>query len=214
MKTRILSACAMFGVLLIASAASADYVVYDDFGAATLDMSRWSLAEGGSAPTLDGSIATFDSASGTKDILSSTAYGYGSYKFKLGATAPGSYSIIGLDNAGSGLYVRNDNHYPATEWDFHVGSIKNSIIAPAAGDELEIVWSASSAQLWKNGDLLVTQTTNLPTVTSANLKLTAYFGGAMTVDTVSTNPVPEPSAIILIATGLIGLLAYAWRKRR
>ena len=26
--------------------------------------------------------------------------------------------------------------------------------------------------------------------------------------------VPEPGAIVLLATGLIGLLAYAWRKRR
>jgi hypothetical protein len=29
-----------------------------------------------------------------------------------------------------------------------------------------------------------------------------------------TNNVPEPSAIVLAVTGLIGLLAYAWRKRR
>jgi hypothetical protein len=27
-------------------------------------------------------------------------------------------------------------------------------------------------------------------------------------------PAPEPSAIVLVATGLIGLLAYAWRKRK
>jgi hypothetical protein len=27
-------------------------------------------------------------------------------------------------------------------------------------------------------------------------------------------PTPEPSAIVILATGLIGLLAYAWRKRR
>ena len=27
-------------------------------------------------------------------------------------------------------------------------------------------------------------------------------------------PVPEPSTIVLLATGLIGLLVYAWRKRK
>ena len=27
-------------------------------------------------------------------------------------------------------------------------------------------------------------------------------------------PIPEPSALVLVATGLIGLLAYAWRKRK
>ena len=27
-------------------------------------------------------------------------------------------------------------------------------------------------------------------------------------------PVPEPSTLLLTATGLLGLLAYAWRRRR
>ena len=27
-------------------------------------------------------------------------------------------------------------------------------------------------------------------------------------------PTPEPSAVVLFATGLIGLLCYAWRKRK
>ena len=31
---------------------------------------------------------------------------------------------------------------------------------------------------------------------------------------ISVDSIPEPSTITLLATGLIGLLAYAWRKRR
>ena len=30
----------------------------------------------------------------------------------------------------------------------------------------------------------------------------------------SYNAVPEPSAVVLLATGLIGLLCYAWKKRK
>lgn len=34
------------------------------------------------------------------------------------------------------------------------------------------------------------------------------------VSVTSTPPVPEPSSVVLLAMGLIGLLAYAWRKRK
>ena len=30
----------------------------------------------------------------------------------------------------------------------------------------------------------------------------------------ATSAVPEPSALVLVVTGLLGLLAYAWRRRR
>jgi len=31
---------------------------------------------------------------------------------------------------------------------------------------------------------------------------------------VAFDPIPEPSSMILLATGLFALLAYAWRKRK
>ena len=44
--------------------------------------------------------------------------------------------------------------------------------------------------------------------TGANLQL--FLGGV----TITATPTPEPSTAILLVIGLIGLLAYAWRRRR
>jgi len=38
--------------------------------------------------------------------------------------------------------------------------------------------------------------------------------GTVTLDYVSVTAVPEPGSLALLSVGLIGLLAYAWRKRR
>jgi hypothetical protein len=39
-------------------------------------------------------------------------------------------------------------------------------------------------------------------------------GGFRMVALTGPAPIPEPGTLVLIATGLIGLLAYAWRKRK
>lgn len=38
--------------------------------------------------------------------------------------------------------------------------------------------------------------------------------GTCAIDNVSLSKVPEPCALVMLATGLTGLLAYAWRKRK
>ena len=38
--------------------------------------------------------------------------------------------------------------------------------------------------------------------------------GEQLTATITETTVPEPSTLVLLALGLIGLLAYAWRKRR
>ena len=41
-----------------------------------------------------------------------------------------------------------------------------------------------------------------------------YFNYQIAEMQFSTAAIPEPSTIMLIVTGLVGLLAYAWRKRK
>ncbi len=51
---------------------------------------------------------------------------------------------------------------------------------------------------------------NMVAYNAANAQLMVGFGEIRFVGTV----VPEPSTVVLVLTGLIGLLAYAWRKRK
>jgi hypothetical protein len=42
----------------------------------------------------------------------------------------------------------------------------------------------------------------------------ATGGSTFGIDSVALRAVPEPTTIVLLGTGLLGLLAYAWRKRK
>jgi hypothetical protein len=41
-----------------------------------------------------------------------------------------------------------------------------------------------------------------------------YADNCQIVEETDTSPVPEPSTVVLLASGLIGLAVYAWRKRK
>lgn len=58
--------------------------------------------------------------------------------------------------------------------------------------------------------------TSLPlsTYKVVTMDVNAGYMGAIDSINLTTSAVPEPSMIALCATGLIGLLAYAWKKRR
>ncbi|MBN1394173.1 MAG: PEP-CTERM sorting domain-containing protein [Pirellulales bacterium] len=59
-------------------------------------------------------------------------------------------------------------------------------------------------------------TLDMPTYNVIGVELRAYSAtyNYVGVDDITISYVPEPSTIALLATGLIGLLAYAWRKRK
>ena len=103
-----------------------------------------------------------------------------------------------------------------------------------AGDVVgyEVVSSVNHAAIWQNGTLTDLQAEYGPS--GLNILPTNFvMNNATAIDNhgdiagygtdgsghiiqafVLVQPVPEPSAVLLAATGLVGLLAYAWRKRK
>jgi hypothetical protein len=135
------------------------------------------------------------------------------------ATGGGMCMTVGGNLAGldwSGGYVGNSFAYaPTGSWvDFDVEL------------NLDGATQAERLKIFKNGVLVGTPvyTQDPPPAFSATalFSLGAYagqaggtpnkFGGLLTNVTIES--IPEPGTIVLLATGLMGLLAYAWRKRK
>jgi len=72
------------------------------------------------------------------------------------------------------------------------------------------------------GYTLHTYSTTFTTTSAGTVRLTlldqtsAVSGRDLLSDNIQVNgpAVPEPGMLVLLATGLLGLLCYAWRKRR
>ena len=108
---------------------------------------------------------------------------------------------------------------------FDNGSSKVTVMATYAGDfnldgvvnsqDLDI-WKANvgtSAATWQMGDANhdgVVNGLDLDLL-RANVGLPQLAGGSL--GDVSAAEVPEPGTLALLAAGLIGMLAYAWKKR-
>jgi autotransporter-associated beta strand protein len=67
-----------------------------------------------------------------------------------------------------------------------------------------------TSMVWANGDFNYDGTVNVADLTA----LLNNYNKSVAAAALSSNAVPEPGALILLATSLLGLLAYAWRKRK
>jgi hypothetical protein len=83
--------------------------------------------------------------------------------------------------------------------------------------EIRVAPGAGSASVYADGNLLVSGWTGYNTGEAHNVFFGNVGSSAGTCDfahVTLTYAVPEPSAVMLLISGLLGLLCYAWRRRK
>jgi hypothetical protein len=128
---------------------------------------------------------------------------------------PGSPRLTVMIQAGTGYYVTADDYVNAAT------AVSGSV---AATYRLHMHWNATTKQASfeidkdYNGTFSADYTTTLDgsnnAFTTSNAKLLIGGGDGVSFDNVVVTQTPEPGTIALLVNGLLGLLAYAWRKRR
>jgi hypothetical protein len=218
-----ISALAIFGM---AGAASATFI--DHFDGTALDTGVWNSTQYTATytTTVAGSmltqVAAGHSSAGelmTKDT-SAVVQGDTMY-FKLGAApilnaANAMVVFGGWDPTTTGNpHIQIGNW--AAGWNVEISdgttTHNTAISAPAAADLYSVAWTSGSVVVSRNGSPLVTDTTAVPG-SGVSMFVDAFVANGTTqYDFIGVN-LPEPSVLVLALTGVLGLLAYAWRKRK
>jgi hypothetical protein len=233
MRVRNLCAAALAILCTIGVAsAHATFVTYDDFSTAgSPGSSKWASFDGATPPTVSGGNLQMDgtATSGWQGIYSTQRFGYGSYQFTLASFNNATACVFGIDSATTttgaaqdAIHLRNDTG--------NLISIGGAGVVPmidyaptSLPATYTFVWNPNSVQILRNigaGDTVLYSTTDsalIPVATDTmRFELVAYGSGAYAVNSVAYQAyaVPEPAALVLCVSGLLGLLAYAWRKRK
>jgi hypothetical protein len=221
MRSRYLTCALAVVVLGLVNVASADLAVYDPFDGTTLDTSKWALSFG--TATVAGSTVTLSDASAASRILSTAAWGVdSSIEFEMGAAPSGSGTmLVGTYEqspafANSAVHIRND-FYGTGQFAMEAWNSSQQYdgvpFTLEAGDVLRLDILSTGVNLYRNGSLIDSETS---VIAWGVHEMAAYAaaGCSLQINRVSAGAVPEPGTVVLSLTGLVGLLAYAWRKRR
>ena len=226
MRIRLISVVLALVAFGSVGAVSGATILYDDFNGTELNTSKWSAsASDGASASVNSSELTLATTTGdwpSVNVYSGVECDTGAVAFTLGAsnmsgavnfgfhTAPGGGSVgieVGNDRGGWRLWVGDGtNNY-----------LSDVFTAPKADDVWTIVRASDSIKVYDNGTLLATDTTLLP-IGAQRVHMSVYteYGvSSVGFHSVSlTDAVPEPSTMLLLTSALIGLMAYAWRRRK
>jgi hypothetical protein len=120
-----------------------------------------------------------------------------------GGASTFTFSIDGLTSGGTyDLYLYSDTGAQVT--DFSVGGIVKTVANTAGQTAFTL---GSNYQLYED----VTATSGSISVSVTGSATGPYYG---VINGFQVVAVPEPSTIAMLATGLISLMAYSWRKRK
>ena len=145
---------------------------------------------------------TFTGLNGSYMYICDPGAVYITNAFPANFTAPGSYvNFDSVSGAFAGTLKSGAPAYAATLGAVH-GYSEWSASLFTTGAGIGVGGTLAGIYVPNNGDFQLVG------------GLSLQDGNVLTGSGMTTSDIPEPTTLALLATGLVGLLAYAWRKRR
>jgi hypothetical protein len=152
-------------------------------------------------------------------VMSSSAWAYtppATFEYYLNTNASTGGSASGYDITSVDLFAGWDSYasFGNQSWSLAVATLANptwTTVGPVTNCQpftTSDVYGFTHVKLADSTGVIATGVWAVQIVTYSNYTIVNE------IDVAGSATVPEPGTLALLATGLIGLLAYAWRKRR
>lgn len=154
----------------------------------------------------DSGMAVFSTEDASKSVsIASLLTGSGSVQFD----GPGSLALTGANDYTGDTVVQGGTLSISSAYLADGSAVQ---IAAGAQLALDFVGTDTIGALDFNGIAQAEGTWGASGSGATNINNTYFAAGTGVLNVVT--PVPEPSVFVLLATGVVGLLAYAWRRRK
>jgi hypothetical protein len=224
MKSLVLaSALAIMAAGLTGVVEAGTISIYDHFTGESLDTSKWTRDEAGPLSFTESVVTLGDndwwSTLRSKQTFDPTTQQ--SYLFGYAGSSGDLPRYFGLSTAlTADPYESVIFEIAPTQSRLLINGVQQGsyFASPAVGDVIRLTRTANTWQIYDNSTLVAESGSGQVAFSQgsvARFALQARWGySILSMDYVGTETIPEPSTLLMVVTGLFGLLAYAWRKRR